>query len=115
MTVRPSAVFLFGRLASAGYVYPVKSTQSITSPAHPIKSKKRELCDRHTNRRDHFGHQCTEENLNGVTAGLDRLKVLGVTVVWLMPIHPLGQLKRPGIDGSPYAVRDYYAITPAGQ
>ncbi|MGA2252754.1 alpha-amylase family glycosyl hydrolase, partial [Terracidiphilus sp.] len=31
-------------------------------------------------------------NLNGVTAGLDRLKTLGVTVVWLMPIHPVGQL-----------------------
>jgi cyclomaltodextrinase / maltogenic alpha-amylase / neopullulanase len=51
-------------------------------------------------------------NLNGVTAGLDRLKALGVTVVWLMPIHPVGQLKRLGTDGSPYAVKDYYAIAP---
>jgi glycosidase len=51
-------------------------------------------------------------NLNGVTAGLDRLKTLGVTVVWLMPIHPVGQLKKLGKDGSPYAVKDYYAITP---
>ena len=51
-------------------------------------------------------------NLNGVTAGLDRLKALGVTVLWLMPIHPVGQLKRLGTYGSPYAVRDYYAITP---
>ncbi|MGA9671626.1 MAG: alpha-amylase family glycosyl hydrolase, partial [Terracidiphilus sp.] len=53
-----------------------------------------------------------EGNLNGVTAGLDRLKGLGVTVVWLMPIHPVGQLKKLGKDGSPYAVRDYYAIAP---
>jgi len=53
-----------------------------------------------------------EGNLNGVTAGLDRLKALGVTVVWLMPIHPVGQLKKLGTDGSPYAVRDYYAIAP---
>jgi cyclomaltodextrinase / maltogenic alpha-amylase / neopullulanase len=51
-----------------------------------------------------------EGNLNGVTAGLDRLKALGVTVVWLMPIHPVGQLKKKGASGSPYAVRDYYAI-----
>ncbi|MGA2847626.1 MAG: alpha-amylase family glycosyl hydrolase [Terracidiphilus sp.] len=50
--------------------------------------------------------------MNGVTAGLDRLKDLGVTVVWLMPIHPVGQLKKLGKDGSPYAVKDYYAITP---
>ena len=51
-------------------------------------------------------------DLNGVTAGLDRLHQLGVDVVWLMPIHPIGQLQRKGTLGSPYAVRDYYAINP---
>ncbi len=51
-------------------------------------------------------------DLNGVTAGLDRLRHLGVDVVWLMPIHPIGQLKRKGTLGSPYSVRDYYAINP---
>jgi len=48
----------------------------------------------------------------GATAGLDRLQQLGVNVVWLMPIHPIGQVKRKGTLGSPYAVRDYYAINP---
>jgi len=52
-------------------------------------------------------------DLNGVTAGLDRLHNLGVDVVWLMPIHPIGQAKRKGSFGSPYSVRDYYAIDPA--
>jgi cyclomaltodextrinase / maltogenic alpha-amylase / neopullulanase len=48
-----------------------------------------------------------------VTAGLDRLhQQLGVDVVWLMPIHPIGQVKRKGTFGSPYSVRDYYAINP---
>src|SRR5580698_1891585 len=51
-------------------------------------------------------------DFNGVTAGLDRLQQLGVDVVWLMPIHPIGQLKRKGTLGSPYSVRDYYAINP---
>ncbi|HEY8225338.1 MAG TPA: alpha-amylase family glycosyl hydrolase [Pyrinomonadaceae bacterium] len=51
-------------------------------------------------------------NFNGVTAQLDRLKDLGVTIVWLMPIHPIGQEKKKGTIGSPYAVRDYYAINP---
>lgn len=51
-------------------------------------------------------------NLNGVTAGLDRLHDLGVDVVWLMPIHPIGQVKRKGTLGSPYSVRDYYAVNP---
>jgi 1,4-alpha-glucan branching enzyme len=50
-------------------------------------------------------------NFNGITARLDELKDLGVTIIWLMPIHPIGQEKKKGTIGSPYAVRDYYAIT----
>jgi cyclomaltodextrinase len=52
-------------------------------------------------------------DLNGVTARLNDLHNLGVNIVWLMPIHPDGQLKKKGSLGSPYAVRDYYAIDPA--
>jgi cyclomaltodextrinase len=51
-------------------------------------------------------------NFEGVTAELDRLKELGVNILWLMPIHPIGQEKKKGPIGSPYAVRDYYAINP---
>ena len=51
-------------------------------------------------------------NFNGITAQLYRLKDLGVTILWLMPIHPIGQEKKKGTIGSPYAVRDYYAINP---
>jgi glycosidase len=29
-----------------------------------------------------------------------------------MPIHPIGQLKKKGTIGSPYAVKEYYAINP---
>jgi cyclomaltodextrinase / maltogenic alpha-amylase / neopullulanase len=53
-----------------------------------------------------------EGNFNGITAQLDRLKDLGVTVLWLMPIHQIGQEKKKGTIGSPYAVRDYYSINP---
>src|ERR1043166_7523611 len=45
---------------------------------------------------------------NAITARLDELKELGVTILWLMPIHPIGQEKKKGTIGSPYAVRDYY-------
>ena len=51
-------------------------------------------------------------DFNGVTAQLDRLKDLGVNVVWLMPIHPMGKEKAKGSLGSPYAVRDFDAINP---
>lgn len=52
----------------------------------------------------------------GTFAGLERrvpeLKDLGVTTLWLMPIHPVGKKNRKGTLGSPYAVQDYYAINP---
>src|SRR3984893_3906018 len=51
-------------------------------------------------------------NFNGISSRLDDLKNLGVTILWLMPIHPIGQEKKKGTIGSPYAVRDYYAINP---
>ena len=50
---------------------------------------------------------------NGITARLDTLRDLGVTVLWLMPIHPIAELKKKGSIGSPYAVRDYYNVNPA--
>lgn len=52
-------------------------------------------------------------NLRGVTEGLDRIQAAGANVLWLMPIYPVGILDRKGPLGSPYAVRDYYAINPA--
>ncbi len=51
-------------------------------------------------------------DFNSITADLDRLQNLGVTVLWLMPVHPIGQEKKKGTIGSPYAVRDFYAVNP---
>jgi cyclomaltodextrinase / maltogenic alpha-amylase / neopullulanase len=51
-------------------------------------------------------------NFDGITARLDDLKSLGVTIIWLMPIHEMGREKKKGTIGSPYAVRDYYSINP---
>jgi len=51
-----------------------------------------------------------EGNFNGITTRLDALKELGVNILWLMPIHPIGEKMRKGTIGSPYAVRDYEAI-----
>lgn len=49
-------------------------------------------------------------DLAGVTARLDDIKRLGVNVLWLMPIFPVGQERSAGGLGSPYAVRDYQAV-----
>ena len=43
---------------------------------------------------------------------LDRLAALGVDILWLMPIHPIGVEGRKGSLGSYYAVQDYCAVNP---
>lgn len=43
---------------------------------------------------------------------LGRLKNMGVDILWIMPVHPIGILGRKGRMGSPYAVQDYYSINP---
>lgn len=43
---------------------------------------------------------------------LPRLKSLGVDILWLMPIHPIGEKNRKGTLGSPYSVRDYLGVNP---
>jgi glycosidase len=43
---------------------------------------------------------------------LPELQDLGATVLWLLPIHPVGEKNRKGPLGSPYSVRDYYAVNP---
>ena len=49
----------------------------------------------------------TAGNLQGVTARLDSIKNLGVNIVYLMPVYPVGILKA---INSPYAVKDYKAV-----
>lgn len=43
---------------------------------------------------------------------LPRLKALGVDILWIMPIHPIGAKNRKGTLGSPYSVKDYYGVNP---
>jgi glycosidase len=52
-------------------------------------------------------------DLNAITARLDELNDLGFNILWLMPIHPTGEKLQKGSLGSPFAVRDFYAINPA--
>jgi glycosidase len=43
---------------------------------------------------------------------LPRLQALGVDILWLMPVHPIGVKNRKGSLGSPYSVQDYYGVNP---
>ncbi len=47
-----------------------------------------------------------------VEADLERIRSIGVDVIWFMPVHPIGKVNRKGPLGSPYSISDYRAINP---
>lgn len=53
-----------------------------------------------------------EGTLNAFAAHLPRLRKMGVDILWLMPVQPIGEKNRKGPLGSYYAVRDYTAVNP---
>lgn len=53
-----------------------------------------------------------EGTFKGVEQDLERIRDLGVDIIWLMPIHPIGVAARKGKLGSSYANRDYRGINP---
>lgn len=53
-----------------------------------------------------------EGTFNAIIPELPRLKKMGVDIIWLMPIHPIGVKNRKGTLGSYYAVKDYKAVNP---
>ncbi|MFN8276105.1 MAG: alpha-amylase family glycosyl hydrolase [Chitinophagales bacterium] len=53
-----------------------------------------------------------EGTLKAVEAQLPRLRAMGVDILWLMPIYPIGEVNRKGTLGSYYSVKDYRAVNP---
>ncbi len=53
-----------------------------------------------------------EGTFKALEGDLPRLKDLGVTILYLLPINPIGEASRKGALGSPYSIKDYYAINP---
>lgn len=51
-----------------------------------------------------------EGTFRGLEEDLDRIRRLGVDIIWLMPIHPIGKSGRKGSLGSPYAIQDYRSV-----
>ena len=53
-----------------------------------------------------------EGTFRAVIPSLNRIKDLGVDIIWFAPIHPIGKKARKGKLGSPYAISDYRAVNP---
>ena len=48
-----------------------------------------------------------EGTFNAFGKDLQRLKNMGADILWIMPVHPIGETDRKGSLGSYYSVRDY--------
>lgn len=53
-----------------------------------------------------------EGTFNAFAEHLPRLKEMGVKILWLMPIHPIGEENRKGTLGSYYSIKDFKAVNP---
>ncbi len=81
-----------------------KGPQPTSNVKHPDWSKNANIYE--VNLR-----QYTEEGtIKAFLKELPRLRNMGVDILWLMPIHPIGEKNRKGTLGSYYSVRDYEAV-----
>ncbi|MFO7614729.1 MAG: alpha-amylase family glycosyl hydrolase, partial [Bacteroidales bacterium] len=48
-------------------------------------------------------------DFQGVIGRMDEIKALGINVIWLMPIHPIGEINSVN---SPYSVKNYKQVNP---
>jgi cyclomaltodextrinase len=80
--------------------------KQFTSLKHP------EWCRNATIYEVNIRHYTEEGTFKAFQNHLPRLKNLGIDIIWIMPIHPIGELFRKGTLGSPYSVKDYYGVNP---
>ena len=53
-----------------------------------------------------------EGTFNAFAEDIPRLKEMGVKILWLMPIHSIGEKNRKGTLGSYYSIVDYTGVNP---
>ena len=53
-----------------------------------------------------------EGTFKALTTHLPRLQEMGVDILWLMPIHPIGEKNRKGSLGSYYSIQNYLEVNP---
>ncbi|MCB2218843.1 MAG: alpha-glucosidase C-terminal domain-containing protein [Bacteroidetes bacterium] len=80
--------------------------QDYVQLTHPEWSKNATIYE--VNLRQYTG----EGTFDAFAKHLPRLKKMGIDILWLMPIHPIGEKNRKGSLGSYYSVKDYYGINP---
>lgn len=94
------------KAAVALFLFTLAFIQACTKPYDPEWHKDATIYE--VNVRQHT----PEGTFAAFTQDIPRLKKMGVEILWLMPIHPIGELNRKGTLGSGYSIQDYSAVNP---
>ena len=84
----------------------MKDSLNLTSNDYPERIKKSVIYE--VNIRQYT----PEGTINAFTEQLPRLKELGIDILWIMPIQPIGAKNRKGELGSYYSIQNYIAVNP---
>lgn len=104
--MKKSFIFLFALLAAAVGCNSNAPQGNVTQVQHPEWTKDAVIYEVNV-------RQFTPEGtFAALEQHLDRLQELGVDILWLMPIHPIGEEGRKGTLGSYYSCKDYKDVNP---
>ena len=108
LTIFPIILIIFSVLLQTSCSSQKKKVkeQTATKLTHPEWSKNSNIYEVNV-------RQFTPEGtLKAFEKHLPRLKQMGVDIIWLMPIQPIGVKNRKGGLGSYYSIKDYMAVNP---
>lgn len=97
----PVFVIIFSFILSANI-----SAQKETTVVHPEWSKNASIYE--VNIRQYT----PEGTFNAFAKHLPAIKKMGIKIIWLMPINPIGEKNRKGKLGSYYSVKNYKEVNP---
>lgn len=109
-------VFVLGVLAGCGPSSDAPSSETADSPPAEIDGVGEPAWVQDATVYEVFVPDASQEGtFQGLIDRLDEIESMGVTTLWLMPIHPIGEERRKsdiGALGSPYSISDYRAVNP---
>lgn len=103
----------FALITISGLLLTSCAAPEVDVPEKPVSNVEHPEWSKNANIYEVNIRQYSEEGtFNAFRKDLPRLEAMGVKILWLMPIHPIGEKNRKGPLGSYYSVQDYKAINP---
>ncbi|MCF6352978.1 MAG: alpha-glucosidase C-terminal domain-containing protein [Cyclobacteriaceae bacterium] len=88
------------------------STEKVETVQIPTSENPKEWSKNATIYEVNIRQYTPEGTINAFAEHLPQLDSLGVDILWLMPIFPIGEENRKGGMGSAYSIKDYQAVNP---